>query len=114
MATSMRLRTGTLTRTREADGAEIRTIRAKAHQAGEGKKRVADPRPSVEEAEAAGNPDRQVRAVQQAGAAVDKSKPPICTRRRNVVSGGGQRHPSGMFGGSVCRIRSAESRLVTG
>ena len=78
-ATNMRLRTGTPTRTPGAVGAEIRTIRTKAHQAGEGRKRVAD---HPHSAEAVGNPDRQVRAVQQAEApAVDKSEPPICPRK---------------------------------
>jgi len=102
-ATSMRPRTATCTAIPGAVGAEIRTIRSRpatqvplakahqairivprnpAHQAGEGRKRVADHRPSVEVAEVAGSRDRRVRAVQQAGAAVDKSKPSSCTRRR--------------------------------
>src|SRR4029077_4913983 len=94
MATSMRPRTATSIATPGAAGAEIRTIRSRraprltpvkvrqairaaprnpAHQAGADRKGVADQRHSVEAAEVAGNPGRQVRAVQQAGAAaVDK------------------------------------------
>jgi len=89
-ATSTRQRTATSIATPGAAGAEMRTIRSRratqltpakadqairivsrnpAHRAGERKRRVADHRHLVEVAEVVGNPDRQVHAVRQAGAA---------------------------------------------
>ena len=113
MATSTRPRTGTPTRTRER--LERKARNQSQHQsavpaAGEGRKRAADHRHSVEAAEAVGHPDRPVLAVRQAGqaAAADKCKRAQLHENESWLSDG---FTVEMFGGFVCRVQPAESQL---